>query len=124
MLGAAGNLLCSYPCDIPEHKRIILNTSAAAKQHLNDQFRDSEESKTANEVQKTEAALEDLFANSKLIERIGNLSERDAVRDGVTVKSFFSFPGRGCVSLRNLKYLKAIYPVEQTELLPQITCYQ
>lgn len=64
MLAAAGNLLCSYPCDIPEHKRIILNTCATVKQHLNDRFKDSEESKTANEMQKTKAALVDVFANS------------------------------------------------------------
>lgn len=59
MLAATG--LCSYPCDIPEHERIILKTCAAVKQHLKDQFRDkSEESKIVNKVQKTETALIDL----------------------------------------------------------------
>lgn len=65
MLAAAGNLLCSYPCGVPEHKRIILKICAAVKQHLKDQFRDkSEESKMVKEVQNTETALVDLLANS------------------------------------------------------------
>lgn len=65
MLAAAGNLLCSYSCDIPEHKKILLKTCAVIKQHLNDRFRDeSEESKMVNKVQNTETALVDLLANS------------------------------------------------------------